>query len=157
MENNIHLIDVMNWFLGEHPTKAIGTGGKTIPRLGDVRDHGQVTYDYPNNVQGYLTGTTLGPPTFRLVNERFFGEKGGIETNSRYWTHFRNRDDVVTEQAPRNETIDAVEEFVTRIAEGRPENTGVRGAESTLTAILGRMAMDHKREVTWEEMWNSEG
>ncbi len=156
VENNIHLIDVMNWFLGEHPSKAIGTGGKTIPRLGDVRDHGQVTFDYPNNVQGCLTGTTLGPPTFRLVNERFFGEKGSIETTSHYWTHFRNRDNVTTEQAPRNETIDAVEEFVNRIAEGRPENTGVRGAESTLTAILGRMAMDHKREVTWEEMWNSE-
>jgi hypothetical protein len=45
-----------------------------------------------------------------------------------------------------------VTEFVTRIAEGKPENTAVRGAESTLTAILGRMAMDARREVTWEEM-----
>ncbi len=156
VENNIHLIDVMNWFLGGHPVKAIGTGGQTIPQLGDVRDHGQVTFDYPNNVQGCLTGTTLAPPTYRAVNERFFGNKGGIETTSLYWKHFRNRDEIFTEQAPRNETIDAVDEFVTRIAEGRPENTGVRGAESTLTAILGRMAMDRKREVTWEEMWNSE-
>jgi len=49
-------------------------------------------------------------------------------------------------------TIDAVEDFVKRIAEGRPDNTAIRGAESTLTAILGRMAMDAKREVTWDEM-----
>jgi predicted dehydrogenase len=156
VENNIHLIDVMNWFVGERPTKALGTGGQTVPRLGDVRDHGTVTYDYSNNVQGTLIGTTLGPPTYRVVNERFFGERGGIETASAYWKHFRNRDDVMTEKAPRNETIDAVDAFVKRIAEGRPENTGVRGAESTLTAILGRMAMDQKREVTWDEMWNSE-
>ena len=49
-------------------------------------------------------------------------------------------------------TIDSVEEFVKRIADKRPENTAIRGAESTLTAILGRMAMDVRREVTWEEM-----
>ena len=42
--------------------------------------------------------------------------------------------------------------FVQRIRDGKPENTGVRGAESTLTAILGRMAMDRRREVTWDEM-----
>ena len=35
VENNIHLIDVMNWFLGVHPMKAIGTGGQTVPRPGD--------------------------------------------------------------------------------------------------------------------------
>ena len=56
---------------------------------------------------------------------------------------------------PRNMTIDAVEEFVRRIRENRPENTAVRGAESTLTAILGRMAMDARREVTWAEMMKS--
>jgi hypothetical protein len=46
-------------------------------------------------------------------------------------------------------------DFISRIAEGRPENNGVRGAESTLTAILGRMAMDRRREVTWDEMMRS--
>ena len=39
-----------------------------------------------------------------------------------------------------------------RYREDKPENTGVRGAESTLTAILGRMAMDVRAEVTWDEM-----
>jgi hypothetical protein len=56
------------------------------------------------------------------------------------------------EKSPRNISIDAVAEFVSRVAEGRPENTAIRGAESTLTAILGRIAMDLRREVTWEEM-----
>jgi hypothetical protein len=44
---------------------------------------------------------------------------------------------------------------VRRISEGKPENTGVRGAESTLTAILGRMAMDARHLVTWDEMMKS--
>jgi len=52
-------------------------------------------------------------------------------------------------------TIDSVAAFVQRIQEGKPENTGVRGAESSLTAILGRMAMDRRREVSWDEMMRS--
>jgi hypothetical protein len=43
-------------------------------------------------------------------------------------------------------------EFVQRIRDGKPENTGVRSAESTLTAIMARMSMDLNREVTWAEM-----
>ena len=83
-------------------------------------------------------------------------EPGGGQIGNSRWKHFRNRDDIVTEESPRSVSIDAIDVFVTRIAKGRPENVGVRGAESTLTAIMGRMAMDLKREVTWEEMWNSE-
>ena len=30
------------------------------------------------------------------------------------------------------------------------------GAESTLTAVLGRMAMDRCREITWDEMMRSQ-
>ena len=67
----------------------------------------------------------------------------------------RARGDEFFEKSPRNITIDSVSEFVSRIAQGKPENTAIRGAESTLSAILGRMAMDLRREVTWDEMMKS--
>lgn len=156
VENNIHLIDVMNWFVGSRPIKAFGTGGRTIPAYGDMRDHGQVTYDYPNNVQGTLLGATVAPPFFRSVYEQFHGATGVIETSENYWKHYRGPNDAVTEKAPRNPSVDSVAAFVRSIAEGKPENTALRGIDSTLTAILGRMAMDRKREVTWDEMMRSE-
>ena len=34
-------------------------------------------------------------------------------------------------------------------------HAGVRAAESTLTSLLGQMAIDRKREVTWDEMMKS--
>jgi hypothetical protein len=34
------------------------------------------------------------------------------------------------------------------------ENAAVFAAESTLTAIMGRIAMDLEREVTWDEVFN---
>jgi predicted dehydrogenase len=152
VENNVHVIDVLNWFLDGHPVSAVGAGGSTLPKRGDMRDHNFVAYQYPKGVQGQLTGSTLAPRNYRHVVEQFFGEAGMIETSETHWRHFQSGEKDITEKSPRNITIDSVAEFVSRIAEGRPENTAVRGAESTLTAILGRMAMDARREVTWDEM-----
>jgi predicted dehydrogenase len=152
VENNVHVIDVLNWFLDGHPKSAIGSGGATLPKKGDLRDHNFVAYEYDKGVQGQLSGTTLAPRNFRHVVEQFYGELGMVETSENHWRHFQGGQKDVTEKSPRNITIDSVSEFVARIAEGRPENVGARGAESTLTAILGRMAMDARREVTWDEM-----
>ncbi|MGH9632091.1 MAG: Gfo/Idh/MocA family protein [Bryobacteraceae bacterium] len=155
VENNVHVIDVMNWFLKGHPKSAVGSGGSTLPKIGDMRDHNFVAYEYDKGVQGQLSGSTLAPRNYRHVVEQFFGESGMIETSENHWRFFQGGVKDVTEKAPRNTSIDAVAEFVSRIAEGRPENTGARGVESTLTAILGRMAMDSRREVTWDEMMKS--
>jgi len=35
---------------------------------------------------------------------------------------------------------------------GKPENSTVTAAESTLTAILGLLAVETRRPVTWDEM-----
>lgn len=156
VENNVHSIDVLNWFLGGRPPKsAIGSGGTRRELQGDSRDHNFVAFDYGNGVEGQLLGMTLAPAGYRDVVEQFFGAKGVIETSENHFRHFRGRGQETTEPSPRNNTIDSVSEFVKRISEGKPENVGVRGAESTLTAILGRMAMDQRRLVTWEEMMAS--
>jgi predicted dehydrogenase len=155
VENNVHVIDVLNWFLDGHPVSAVGSGGSTLPKRGDMRDHNFVAYEYPKGIQGQLSGSTLAPRNYRHVVEQFFGESGMIETSETHWRHFQSGEKDITEKSPRNITIDSVAEFVSRISEGKPENTGARGAESTLTAILGRMAMDARREVTWDEMMKS--
>jgi len=155
VENNVHSIDVLNWFLGGRPLSAIGSGGSKTRRQGDMRDHNFVAFDYGKGVEGQLSGMTLAPPGYRDVVEQFFGAKGVIETSENHWRHFRGRGQETVEQSPRNITIDSVAAFVERIRTGKPENTGVRGAESSLTAILGRMAMDARRVVTWEEMMRS--
>lgn len=152
VENNVHSIDVLNWFLGGRPVSAIGAGGTTSARRGDTRDHNFVAFEYAKGVQGQLSGMTLAPPGYRDVVEQFFGEKGMVETSENHWRYWKGRGQETVEKSPRNIAIDSVADFVKRVEEGRPENHGVRGAESTLTAILGRMAMDKKREVTWDEM-----
>jgi predicted dehydrogenase len=69
VENNVHSIDVLNWFLKGHPKSAIGSGGATLPKRGDMRDHNFVAFEYDNGVQGQLSGTTLAPQGYRDVVE----------------------------------------------------------------------------------------
>ena len=156
VETYCHSIDVLNWFLGDqHPLKAVGSGGRTIRKDGDMSDHITVAYEYPDRIQATLVGSHITPPFFREVHERFYGSESMVETARHYWKHYRGRGDVIHEEPPRNIDHDSVEAFILRIAEGKTENVGIRGAESTLTAILGRMAMDTGRTVTWEEMMKS--
>lgn len=155
VETYCHGIDVLNWFLGGHALSAYGTGGRTLRRDGDNMDHVNVTFSYPDRVQAAFTGSQITPSFFRSAMEQFYGATGVIETSRQYWTHYRGPNDSATETFPEDITGNAVNEFVSRIRSGTPENTGVRGAESTLTAIMGRMAIDLKREVNWGEVVSS--
>jgi len=152
VETYCHGIDVVNWFLGSHAESAYGTGGRTILRAGDNMDHVNVTFTYAKNVQAAFTGSQITPRFFRSAMEQFYGENGVIETSRQYWTHYRASDDTATETIPGDITANAVAEFVQRIHAATPENTGVRSAESTLTAIMARMAIDRKQEISWSDV-----
>ncbi len=154
-ETFCHNIDCLNWFIGSRPQKAIGTGGRAVMKVGDLLDHLNVTFDYGNDTQANLVGSYLSPSFYREVYERYFLDGGVVETARGYWKYHRGRNDIVEEKSPHDITIDALEEFFGRILDDKPANTGVRGAESTLTALLGQMAIDRKEEVTWDEMMAS--
>ncbi len=154
VETYVHNLDAINWFMGAHPVKAIGTGGRTVEKRGDLLDHLSVTYDYPGNVQATFVGSQMTPRWFRSNRERYVCDSGFIETAREYWT-YNTGEGPVTEKSGQDITIDALKEFVRRVSENKPENAGVRAAESTLTSLLGQMAIDRKREVTWDEMMKS--
>ncbi len=154
VETYVHNLDAINWFMGAHPLRAIGTGGRTVERRGDLLDHLSVTYDYPNDVQMTFAGSQITPRHYRSNRERYVGSDGVLETAREYWSYNVGKG-TVTEKAERDISVDALQAFVQRVVDGKPENTGVRAAESTLTALLGQMAVYQKRLVTWEEMMAS--
>ena len=155
VETYVHGIDVLNWFLGGHAERAYGIGGRLVEKRGDIMDHCDVTLTYPGGAKGILTGSQFTPTSYRDVQETFFGSKSVIETAREYWKHYRGKNDVLEEKEPREITAVGLDEFVKRIKEGKPENTAIRAAESTLTAIMATMAIDRKREVSWTELMAS--
>ena len=154
VETYVHNLDSINWFLNAHPLKAVGTGGRTVEKRGDLLDHLSVTYDYPDKVQLTFIGSQETPQWFRSNKERYIGDRGYMETAREYWT-LNTGKGPVTEKAGHDISIDSLQAFLTRIQENKPENVGVRAAESTLTSILGQLAIDARREITWDEMMKS--
>ena len=55
-------------------------------------------------------------------------------------------------KSKREITIDAVEHFYQSIIDHKPYSMAQIAADATFTSLLGRMAYQTKREVTWEEL-----
>jgi len=156
VEQDCHGVDILNWFSEAHPLTAYGDGGRKARKFGDNSDHVCVIYEYPDELKGWLIGTQLPPSPYWDVKEQFFGTKGVIEVERSYNSWFQaGRQGVEKTQSSREITIDAVEHFYRYIVEGKQFNMAQSSAESTLTSILGRMACELKRKVTWDEMMQS--
>jgi myo-inositol 2-dehydrogenase / D-chiro-inositol 1-dehydrogenase len=170
VEQDCHGVDMLNWFAGAHPLKAYGTGNLRYPiYYGDQdTDHHQITYSYPGKVEGWLH-SIKHTVNFRDVREQVFASKGALETGRTFYKwhgpiktsaaphadDLRDRSVIESRNSKREITIDAVEAFFKSIVEGKPYNMAPVAAEATFTSLLGRMAYQTHREVTWEEMLRS--
>ena len=158
VEQDCHGLDVLNWFAQAHPLKAIGEGGKWKPKKDPLEnsDHACIIYTYPGRLKGWMLGSQLPPRPYWDVKEQFFGTKGMLETERQYYKHMDAASGKWKEVHSKREiTIDAVEHFLACILEKKPFSMAMDAANSTLTSILGVMAVDMRREVTWDEMMKS--
>jgi predicted dehydrogenase len=155
VEQDCHGLDVLNWFAQGHPLRASGVGGRRKRAYGDNSDHLNVTFEYAGGLKGFLAATQLAVKRYWEVNEQFFGSEGVLEVERKYYKWYRGPEDVVEVKSKREITIDAVEAFLDRVVRGKPENAAPGACESTFTSLLGRMAIETGRVVTWEEMLGS--
>ena len=117
VENNVHSIDVLNWFLGGHPMSAIGPGGRTLPGQGDMRDHNFVAFEYGNGVQGQLVRHDACVARLSRCRRAVLRRKGhDRDVGEPLAALSRCRAQETIEKSPRNITIDSVAAFVSRIA-----------------------------------------
>jgi len=157
VEQDCHNFDVLHWFLGALPTRAVGWGGRKVRTELEILDHLSLTFEFPNGIHVNYEANQLTPRGFNNVGEQFTGTKGTIATSRQQMVHYKGPgpDEVETIKSQRDITIDLVEDFLRRVLSGDVENVGVRSAESTLIAILGRTAIYTGREATWYQVVNS--
>jgi myo-inositol 2-dehydrogenase / D-chiro-inositol 1-dehydrogenase len=168
VEQDCHGIDVMNWFADARPLRAVGSGfNRYTPVYGDrTSDHHNIIYTYPDDVQGWMLNIK-GAPGLQTVHEDFYGSVGALVTSRNFyeWRGTPKRDETNVPRAQqglierveskRDVTIDATDAFFASIMDGKHYNMSAIAAESTMTAILGRMVYEFDREVTWDEMFRS--
>ncbi|HEY6391367.1 MAG TPA: Gfo/Idh/MocA family oxidoreductase [Bryobacteraceae bacterium] len=150
VEQDCHNLDVLHWFLGARPIRAVGMGGRKVRTDMEILDHLTLSYEFPNGMHVNFEANQISPAGFRRVGEEFTGTKGLIETSRERMVHRKAAKDIETITSTRDITNDAIEAFLTRVISGEVENVAERAAISTLFAILGRTAIYQNREATWK-------
>ncbi len=153
VEQHVHNLDVINWIMGKHPVKAFGTGGRAWQKRGNIWDHHGVVFHYDNDV--ILTSfcsQTPRPERNDRVNEFVQGSKG--KSNCAGWiqsdTTWNFEGDSV------NPYVQEHVDLMNSIYKNAGLNEARNVAESTMTAILGRMAEYSGKQMSWDEAIHSE-
>ncbi|HOK45410.1 MAG TPA: Gfo/Idh/MocA family oxidoreductase [Bryobacteraceae bacterium] len=155
VEQDCHNLDVLYWFLGATPIRAVGYGGRKVRTTMDILDHLSLTFEFPNGIHVNFEANQLSPPGFSNVGEEFTGTKGVLQTSRARLVHVKGPGQRETIPSKRDITMDAIEAFIGRIISGDVENVAERSAISTMIAILGRTALYRRREVTWKSLYGA--
>ncbi|HJO25912.1 MAG: dehydrogenase [Planctomycetes bacterium] len=156
VEQHIHNLDVGNWIMGGPPVAAQGQGGRLVrrgPEHGEIFDHHMIEYTYAGGTK-MLSQCRHMPDTWTQVSEHAHGTLGtshlgaaSMQTEAGSWTFEAERPDPYQREH---------DNLFSAIRADTPYNEAQRGAEATLTAIMGRMATYSGKIVKWEEALNSE-
>jgi predicted dehydrogenase len=155
-EQHVHNLDVMNWAMGSHPVKATGVGGRAArvdPMYGNVFDHFAVEFEYPNGAR-ILSMCRQTAGAMDNVSERVIGTKGFSYTDGADG-YIKGEKAYKTEKESPNPYVQEHADLIASIKAGTPVNEGKQVAESTLTAIMGRMSAYTGRSLSWEWAMNS--
>ncbi len=151
VEMHVHNLDVMNWIMNAHPVKCIGVGGRqtrTGFEYGNIYDHISVEYEYPNDVRVEYIGAQIDHFTNRS-NQRVTGTKGSAVLDFRKST-ITGENPFVFDGKSTNPSVLQYKEMIESIREGKAINEGQQIAESTMTAILGRMSAYTGKSLDWD-------
>jgi len=156
VEQHVHNLDIINWAIGAHPVQAMGMGGREVrtgPEYGNIFDHFAVEYEYPNGVR-VLSMCRQTAGCHEQVSERVVGTKGQTYTDGSNGS-VEGQNAYKYEGESPNPYVQEHADLIASIREGKPLNEGRRIAESTLTAIMGRMSAYTGRALKWDWAMNA--
>ncbi|MDR1200647.1 MAG: Gfo/Idh/MocA family oxidoreductase [Tannerellaceae bacterium] len=160
LDQAIHNIDIVTWFMGERPARAAGFGGRARRLTGDIFDFFSVDYYYANDkrmlatarqidgCEGNVSEQVLGAKGIAQLNDR--GEMKIVDYNGNILWQYDYAGKPV-KNPYQQEHIHLVES----IRLNKKINQAEDLAYSTQVAILGREAAYTGKAITWEEIMAS--
>ncbi|MEP6670926.1 MAG: Gfo/Idh/MocA family oxidoreductase [Chthoniobacter sp.] len=161
VDQGLHNIDVFNWIKGTYPVTAKGVCGAEVRRgkdAGWLMDHYAIEYEYADGTRLFHQNRQI-PDCFNYVAENAHGTKGSLEcindrtifniTGPNEWKYQKEVPTVDPYQQEHNDLFKA-------ILNNEPYMEAERGAKSTMTAIMGRMAGWSGQLLKWDDAIASE-
>jgi predicted dehydrogenase len=151
VEQLVHNLDVVNWVADGTPVVCQGIGGRQVrtgPQFGNIFDHFAVRYEYRNGLTMFAMATQIRGISTRVGNV-IHGTKGtaqvdrgsAVITGARPWEF---------DGPGSSGDLEMHAALIRSIREGEPINEGVRLAEATMTAVMGRMSAYTGRALKWD-------
>ncbi|MEK6480668.1 Gfo/Idh/MocA family oxidoreductase [Catalinimonas sp. 4WD22] len=158
-EQAVHSLDMMAWALGdEKPVSCVGTGGRQVrtdPKFGHVYDHFAIVYEFEGGKKGYH----FSRQQFNCANSyavEVMGNKGKATVDCIRNVHEINADERWRYRGNANDMYQTEhDELFAAIRKNEPVNDGNYMGQSTMLAIMGRMAAYTGQTITWEDAMNS--
>jgi myo-inositol 2-dehydrogenase / D-chiro-inositol 1-dehydrogenase len=179
VEQHVHNIDVIHWFAGAFPVKAVGYGGRMRRVTGDQYDFFSVEFTFSagqdkdgkereggfhnasycrqidgckNDISEYIWGTE----GFTNCKDTIFDKEGNI-----VWQYVEDsKSEPGKKSDPGYSAVNPYDQehvdLVTAIRTNKPLNEAEATAKSTLAAIMGRMSAYTGKEVTLEQVMTSD-
>ena len=158
VEQHVHFLDVCAWIMkNEYPISAVGMGGRqvrTAPEYGNIYDHHAVTYEYANGTKLY-SNCRQQTGCRNDMSCHVLGAKGTAEISEQNltistgntWTYAGKKNNIY--QTEHDELFAAIAKGEYKFWDAE------RGARSSMTSILGRMATYSGQNVEWDKAINS--
>ncbi|OAV67016.1 putative oxidoreductase ycjS [Bacteroidales bacterium Barb4] len=160
LDQAIHNIDVVTWFMEQRPEKAVGFGGRAQRLTGDIFDFFSVDYYYEHNKRMLATARQIDGCDGN-VSEQVYGTKGIALLNdhndikivdyagNELWKYDYEAHPV------KNPYDQEHVHLVESIRLDKKINQAEALAYSTQVAILGREAAYTGKPISWDEIMSS--
>ena len=158
-EQHIHNIDVINWAMDAYPVSAQGMGGREVRKgkdYGEIFDHHYVEFHYDN---GMLLNSQCRhiKGTMSKVDESLAGTKGNVYFGDGLITDLKGKTLYQFDKKQENQPYQVEhDKLFEAVAKGEYKFWDAeRGAKSTMTSILGRMATYSGQVIDWDKAISS--
>ncbi len=158
VEQHVHDLDICNWIKGEHPAKAQGMGGRQFrigKEYGEIFDHHSVEFEYADGTRlfSYCRHT---PNCWNSFSQHAHGSRGEANMigHGKIKIASEGKDPIKWRRGTDGHQTEQDDLFAALLA-GKPYNECDSSADSSMTAILGRMATYRGKVVTWKEAMDS--
>jgi len=165
VEQHVHNLDVITWFTGMHPTKAVGFGSRQRRVTGDQFDNFSVDFVYENGMHLHSMCRQING-TSNNVSEFIMGTEGKTNCQNTIWdlkgtekfayTYPKDDNGQPMKNVKVSPYVQEHIDLVTCIRQNIPINEAEQTAISNMTAIMGRMSAFTGKDVTWDEVMNSD-
>jgi predicted dehydrogenase len=151
VEQHVHNLDVANWFIGHPPLRAVGFGGRARRKTGNQYDFFSVQFDYRDDCHIHSMCRQING-CYGRVSEHFVGTEGSTWGDGELTSASGKNISVPDFPEHEGPYVQEHVDLLNSIVQDKPINEARAIAESTLTAVMGRISAYTGKLVRWSDM-----